>query len=242
MAFKVLAAAKAAALDKELMTICGYSIDQLMELAGLSVAQSIYKAFPPANYHNCVTLCGPGNNGGDGLVAARHLKLFGYKGLKVYYPRPSSKPLFLNLEKQLAQFEIDVISKDDEKFSRLTSELDKSDIIVDALFGFSFHPPMRAPFDRIIEEMLKAQKLKGKKIVAVDIPSGWDVNDGPINEQVSEYQPDVLVSLTAPKPAALKLSKNSRHYLGGRFISDEIAHRWGIEIPKYNGVDEVVEL
>ncbi|VEU21956.1 DEKNAAC102892 [Brettanomyces naardenensis] len=242
MTFKVLAAAKAAALDKELMSTCGYSIDQLMELAGLSVAQSVFKAFPPSNYHNCIILCGPGNNGGDGLVAARHLKLFGYKDLKVYYPRPSSKPLFLNLEKQLQQFKIDVIKTDDEQFTQLKTQLHHSDLIVDALFGFSFHPPMRAPFDRIIEEMLKVQSEEGKKIIAVDIPSGWDVNEGPNNEQVADYQPEVLVSLTAPKPAALKLKKGSKHYWGGRFISNEIAERWGIEIPEYEGVDETVEI
>lgn len=239
MGFKVLAAAKAAALDKELMSTCGYSIDQLMELAGLSVAQSIYKAFPPKNYHNCVILCGPGNNGGDGLVAARHLKLFGYTGLKVYYPRPSKKDLFLNLEKQLGQFEIPII-KEDDQFTLLKSSLLESDIIVDALFGFSFHAPMRAPFDTVLEETLKAQKL-GKKIVAVDIPSGWDVNEGPEDPQVANYQPEVLVSLTAPKPCSLKLT-GGRHFWGGRFISDDIAKRWGIEIPEYPGVDETVEL
>lgn len=242
MTFPVLTASKAAALDKELMSVCGYSIDQLMELAGLSVAQSIYKSLPPSHHPNCLILCGPGNNGGDGLVAARHLKLFGYQSLKVYYPRPSSKPLFLNLEKQLGQFKIDIIKKDDDKFSQLRKELESSDVIVDALFGFSCHPPMRAPFDTIIKKMVESQSKDGKKIVAVDIPSGWDVNEGPNNEQVADYQPDVLVSLTAPKPAARKLSKKAKHYWGGRFISKEIAQRWGIEIPEYPGVDETVEV
>jgi len=242
MPFSVLQAAKAAALDKELMSTCGYSIDQLMELAGLSVAQSVYKSYPPKSHPNCVVLCGPGNNGGDGLVAARHLKLFGYKQLKVYYPRPSKKPLFLNLEKQLAQFKIDVISKDDDEFSELNRELKHSDIVIDALFGFSFHPPMRAPFDGVVARMLKAQLEEGKKVVAVDIPSGWDVNEGPSNVQIAKYQPDVLVSLTAPKPAALKLKKEARHFWGGRFISKDIAERWGIEIPDYPGVDQTVEV
>ncbi len=49
-----------------------------MELAGLSVATAIAKTYPPLNNESTSVLvcCGPGNNGGDGLVAARHLKLF----------------------------------------------------------------------------------------------------------------------------------------------------------------------
>jgi len=57
----------------------GFSVDQLMELAGLSVATAIAKSYPSVKGDNSPTVlvcCGPGNNGGDGLVAARHLKLF----------------------------------------------------------------------------------------------------------------------------------------------------------------------
>lgn len=49
-----------------------------MELAGLSVAVSIAKSYndSASKDHSVLVICGPGNNGGDGLVAARHLKLF----------------------------------------------------------------------------------------------------------------------------------------------------------------------
>ncbi len=50
-----------------------------MELAGLSVATAIAKTYQPLNNESNTSVlvcCGPGNNGGDGLVAARHLKLF----------------------------------------------------------------------------------------------------------------------------------------------------------------------
>lgn len=58
------------------MTQPGFSIDQLMELAGLSVASAIESKYKNEIYKNILILCGPGNNGGDGLVAARHLKVY----------------------------------------------------------------------------------------------------------------------------------------------------------------------
>lgn len=60
----------------------GFSVDQLMELAGLSVASAILAEYPPDRCANVLIVAGPGNNGGDGLVAARHLYHFGYTGVQ----------------------------------------------------------------------------------------------------------------------------------------------------------------
>ncbi len=65
-------------LDEQLMQSPGFSVDQLMELAGLSVAEAVWRARPPSKWKRVLVVCGPGNNGGDGLVAARHLFHFGY--------------------------------------------------------------------------------------------------------------------------------------------------------------------
>lgn len=66
-------------IDQELFSEYAYSVDQLMELAGLSVATAVAKSYPRGPMPKGGTVlvcCGPGNNGGDGLVCARHLKLF----------------------------------------------------------------------------------------------------------------------------------------------------------------------
>ena len=55
-----------------------FSIDQLMELAGLSVASAIACEYSPRRFPRVLVIAGPGNNGGDGLVAARHLTHFGH--------------------------------------------------------------------------------------------------------------------------------------------------------------------
>eukprot|EP00428_Durinskia_dybowskii_P068399 CAMPEP_0170394208 /NCGR_PEP_ID=MMETSP0117_2-20130122/21138_1 /TAXON_ID=400756 /ORGANISM="Durinskia baltica, Strain CSIRO CS-38" /LENGTH=245 /DNA_ID=CAMNT_0010650467 /DNA_START=67 /DNA_END=804 /DNA_ORIENTATION=- len=75
-------------VDERLMVIPGFSIDQLMELAGYSVAASSMSYFTQLSGceagKKVLVLCGPGNNGGDGLVAARHLKQFGFHPSVVY--------------------------------------------------------------------------------------------------------------------------------------------------------------
>ncbi|KAK4394602.1 Pyridoxine/pyridoxamine 5'-phosphate oxidase 1, chloroplastic, partial [Sesamum angolense] len=67
---------EAAEVDEILMGPLGFSVDQLMELAGLSVATSIAEVYKPDEHNRILAICGPGNNGGDGLVAARHLHHF----------------------------------------------------------------------------------------------------------------------------------------------------------------------
>lgn len=67
------------AIDQELFNEYSFSVDQLMELAGLSCATAVAKAYPVSqmtNHGTVLVISGPGNNGGDGLVCARHLKMF----------------------------------------------------------------------------------------------------------------------------------------------------------------------
>ena len=71
---KYLTQEEAQNIDQELFNEYSFSVDQLMELAGLSVAVALAKTYP--SQREVLVFCGPGNNGGDGLVAARHLKMF----------------------------------------------------------------------------------------------------------------------------------------------------------------------
>jgi NAD(P)H-hydrate epimerase len=75
------------------MSTGAFSIDQLMELAGLSVSQVVYRVHPLTKGSRVLVACGPGNNGGDGLVAARHLRHYGYQPT-IYYPKRSKNELY----------------------------------------------------------------------------------------------------------------------------------------------------
>lgn len=229
MALKTLSAKAAAELDKELMSTGGFSIDQLMELAGLSVSQAVYRLHPPSAGKTILIACGPGNNGGDGLVCARHLFHYSYKPV-VYYPKRSSSDLYSRLCTQISDLGVPFVTD-------FPKALSQADHVVDAIFGFSFRPPIREPFPAVIAALV-ASKVP---VTSVDAPSGWDVDAGPPAEgPAKDFHPAALVSLTAPKPL-VKFFKG-RHFLGGRFVAPKIAEKYGFEVPEYPGIDQVVEI
>jgi len=229
MAFKTLSAKSAVALDKELMSTGAFSIDQLMELAGLSVSQAVYRLHPPSKGKNVLIACGPGNNGGDGLVAARHLWHYNYRPT-VYYPKQSKNELYQRLATQLNNLGVP-FTDDFEGALKDTSH------VVDAIFGFSFSGEVREPFPAVI----RALKETTVPVTSVDAPSSWDIESGPPSEGPGKgFYPTALVSLTAPKPLAKFF--HGRHFLGGRFVSPEIAQKYDLELPEYDGIDQIVEL
>ncbi|KAI0394487.1 NAD(P)H-hydrate epimerase [Xylariaceae sp. FL0594] len=229
MAFKTLSAKAAAALDQELMSTGAFSIDQLMELAGLSVSQVVHYVHPLSKGKRILVACGPGNNGGDGLVAARHLRHYGYQP-SIYYPKRSKNDLYQRLAKQLEDLEVAFV--DD-----FTSAIKSADHVVDAIFGFSFSGEVREPFPAVIKA-LEETKLP---VTSVDAPSSWNIETGPPQSGVgSKFHPDYLISLTAPKPLVQYFK--GRHFIGGRFVSPGIAKKYDFEVPEYQGVSQFVEV
>lgn len=207
-----------------------------MELAGLSVAVSIAKSYDDAasKDHSVLVICGPGNNGGDGLVAARHLKLFGYKPL-ILYPKAGKGQLFENLVTQCNKMDIPFLAD----FNSI--KWNDVKIVVDALFGFSFRPPVRAEFSEVLKK-LSTLNPNEHKLVCVDIPSGWHVENGPSTDgQTPVIQPDCLVSLTAPKTCATHFT-GSYHWLGGRFVPPSLAAKYGLNLPEYPGTEQALRL
>ena len=202
-----------------------FSVDSLMELAGLSVAEAVTNIMPKPG--RVLVFAGPGNNGGDGLVAARHLFHFGYMPLIVYPKYNAEKRLFRNLVSQCKALGIPIIPELNESDSR--HSLNTFDVILDAVFGFSFKPErgVRAPFD--IPLRLMRDDGSGRfvpPVISVDIPSGWDINAGDVNG--IGVTPSALISLTAPKKFAQNLPSGVRHFLGGRFLPPDLAHEYGL--------------
>ena len=198
--------------------------------------------------------------------------LFGYN-TSVFLPKPGSKEIYkvrhpvqkpeqkTNGQKILSYIPHTLTQRlktqCDNMQIQTTSDLDSlktalasSDVILDAIFGFSFKPPVRAPFDEVLP-LLTRSKLP---IVSVDIPSGWDVEGGrpsdPLltgqgtngsgEKKVDALDPDVLISLTAPKEGVREY--RGRHFLGGRFVPKSLDAKFGLNLPEYPGTDLIVEL
>ncbi|KAJ3149926.1 hypothetical protein HDU89_003382 [Geranomyces variabilis] len=205
----------------------GFSLDQLMELAGLSVAQAICSTYPIETHKNILVVAGGGNNGGDGLVAARHLFHFGYS-VTVYYPKPTDKPIYKGLQTQLRALHMPFVTE-------ITNVLKTSDVIVDAIFGFGFSGSLRAPFDTIIPQLVQS----GVPIASVDVPSGWDVVKGDPGDGI---KPDLLISLSVPKRGVE--SYTGKHFLGGRFVPPDLAKALGFSTPwdRHPGMQQCVDI
>ncbi|KGM91594.1 YjeF family domain-containing protein [Paracoccidioides brasiliensis Pb18] len=229
MALKTISAKDAASLDKDLMEDGGFSLDQLMELAGLSVSQAVYRVHPPSKGRNVLVACGPGNNGGDGLVAARHLAHYGYKPT-IYYPKQGKNELYERLKTQLHNLSVPFTAD-------FPGTLQNSDFVIDAIFGFSFSGPLRDPFPSVIS-LLEETKVP---VLSVDAPSSWEIETGPPKEGPgAKFMPQTLISLTAAKPLVKWFT--GRHFLGGRFLTKGIVEKYGLDIPEYPGIDQIVEM
>lgn len=206
----------------------GFSLDQLMELAGLSVAAAVEKHYPLETHSRVLAVCGPGNNGGDGLVAARHLVHFG-REVTVVLPKLNTKlPIFTNLRAQLEALGVPMLEQ-------LPDDLSGFHVVIDAIFGFSFGGEARPPFGAILSALRESQA----PIVSVDVPSGWHVDEGDMGG--AGLRPAVLVSLTAPKGCSSGFT--GAHYLGGRFVPPGIADKYKLHgLPPFPGAEQVVRL
>jgi NAD(P)H-hydrate epimerase len=157
---------------------------------------TVFKLQPVHKGKRILVACGPGNNGGDGLVAARHLFHYGYQPT-IYYPKQSKNELYQRLRKQLEDLKVPFT----EDFP---AALKQTDHVVDAIFGFSFSGEVREPFPKVIEAM----ESTSVPILAVDAPSSWNIEEGPPSSGPGKsFMPPALISLTAPKPLV-------KHYKG----------------------------
>lgn len=112
--------------------------------------------------------------------------------LQVCYPKPTDKSLYNGLVTQCQSLGLPFVAASELPQASLAASFD---VIVDALFGFSFTGVPRPPFDSILQ--LLRHHSTGCMLASVDIPSGWDVEAGPTSDEA--IQPDMLISLTAPK-------------------------------------------
>ncbi len=140
----------------------GVSVLELMEHAGKAVADVALKQFG-ARGKNVLVVCGTGNNGGDGFVAARYLSM--EARVSVHLARPSdqlgTKEAQTNYER-LREVRVAV------GLDRSEEAMAQADLIIDTLLGIGMEGTLREPYASLIREM----NASGKPILSVDVPSG----------------------------------------------------------------------
>lgn len=164
-------------LDRRAVEEYGIPILVLMENAGRAVADAALRHLKRGGGKRALILAGPGNNGGDGLVAARHLH---NAGIEVSVLLLAQREQFKDAAAtQLTivdamKLPVDAITAGHAELRDWVVESSPNDVIVDAIFGTGLS--RRA--EGLAAEVILAANSAGREIVAVDIPSGMDCDSG----------------------------------------------------------------
>jgi len=211
---KIVTAEQMRKIDQECIRQ-GTPSSTLMDKAGKAVAEATREHLGDIKKQNIVCLIGGGNNGGDGLVAARYLKGWGAK-VSVYLcsERPAADAnLKLAKEKGITCVE----AKADKNLKKFDSLIDNATCVIDALLGIGKMRPLEGVFKKSLEKVNKAREKRGLSVIAVDIPSGMDADTGAIDPACATA--DLTVTMALPKAGLYKFPGAERT---GRVIIADI--------------------
>ncbi len=191
---KIVTAAEMREIDRVTAERFGAPSLTLMENAGRAVAEFVLRSH--SGDQRILILCGKGNNGGDGFVVGRLL-------------RERGKPVQLILLADPAELKGDaavmygklpmpaiIVRSSEELKGEGVLDLLSSDIVVDAILGTGFKPPVTG----LYADAIAAINASKAKVIAVDIPSGAEA-DAMSPQQGTIARADLIVTFTAPRPA-----------------------------------------
>jgi len=160
----------------------GTGVEELMERAGTALAEAAYRFAGPMPV---LILCGPGNNGGDGYVAARHLADRGVQVRVAALAEPKSDAAKWARSRWAGEVE------------ELSADTKGSPLLIDALFGTGLTRGLDEPVSLLLSELVHEAVVA----VACDLPSGVETDSGELLNPLHDY--DMTVAFGALKPAHL---------------------------------------
>ncbi len=214
----------------------GHPYDLMMQIAGAAVAREVLNRVEKTGRQNAniVVLCGPGNNGGDGLVAARMLREETSHDVSAYLLKPRTrKDKVFQAAQDAGVFTAD--ADNDSDLSILTDLVRAADVLVDALLGIGVRLPIEDGLAGLMHAVHEA--LQGPAhasypshnlstgqggvsqqavIVAVDCPSGLDCDSGAVDQLT--FRASSTVTFAAPKPG--HFSFPGAAYVGDLVVAD----------------------
>jgi NAD(P)H-hydrate epimerase len=199
VAMHVLSAAEMQACDRATTERFGIPSIKLMRAASSAVADFARAHF--AGARRVTVLCGRGNNGGDGMMAARQLADAGLEVTTLLLGAPEelkgdAATAWAEL-KSAKRGRVEVV-RSAEDLARQGAALD-ADLIVDAVLGTGFKPPMKGLALAALEWLRDAKGTT--PILAVDLPSGWPADETDASAAGPVFPADAVVTFTAPKCA-----------------------------------------
>ena len=158
---RIVSVAEMQRLEKE-ADAAGQSYAALMEQAGTALAEAIQESFARSADRSVLVLAGPGNNGGDGLVCARHLSDAGYR-VRVYLWKRKTEPqedyeghlgqlIERNVSAHSAEEDVDAV--------QLRAWLDEAAVVVDALLGTGANRPIQGALARILQQLAEVRNRR----------------------------------------------------------------------------------
>ena len=200
---KIVTAAEMREIDRATSERFGVPSIHLMENAGSTVARFVLSDYPHAERVGVV--CGKGNNGGDGFVVARKLIEAGraVRVLALCDPEELRGDAAIMFQKMLGSLRPLnaaplIVHEASGLDASAAGEIFAADVIVDAILGTGFRPPVSPLYAAAIGKMNASAAL----IVAVDIPSGADADAmRPRAGANDQARADAVVTFTAPRPA-----------------------------------------
>jgi hydroxyethylthiazole kinase-like uncharacterized protein yjeF len=194
---QVLSAAEMQACDRATTERFGVPSLDLMRAAAAAVAAFAKQQFPQAR--RVTVLCGRGNNGGDGMMAARLLAVSGMEVTTLLLGAPSgikgdAAQAWLELTSPACGL-IHVVNAV-EDLARYKGDLE-ADLILDAVVGTGFKPPLKG----LALAALEWAKGSAAPVLAIDVPSGWAADETAATVAGPVFPADAVITFTAPKPA-----------------------------------------
>lgn len=194
----------------------GLTYATMMENAGKAVASEIQDRFAVTD-NRVLVLVGPGNNGGDGLVVARHVHDDGAEVQLYIWKRKlkGDENFRLTQERNIPYSHAD----DDPDLRQLKGFVAEADLLVDALLGTGVTLPLRGDLKEIlnlVREGIEDRGAESPAVVAVDVPTGIDCDTGAVDP--AALLADVTVTMALPKSGFYLFP--AADYIGEVVVSD----------------------
>ncbi|UCF27467.1 MAG: NAD(P)H-hydrate epimerase [Chloroflexota bacterium] len=228
----VLTTSQMVEVDRLMIEEYQIELIQMMENAGRNLAElAKRKLGGKVTGKTIACLCGAGNNGGGGLVAARHLHNWGAEiSLVLAFEISRLKEIPAHQFKILTQMGLE---------DRIDSDLPEADLIIDALIGYGLSGDPRQPVASWIEKANDS----GIPVLALDAPSGLDATTGvPGNPCIKATD-----TLTLALPKTGLVTREVEDFVGELYLADisvppELYQQMGIEVPNLFAEDSIIKV